>query len=256
MPRLRQALAEGADVNGLGDDWGSGLIHTLEGRTRGEDLAPEPSNGRRSALSVAVQSGHISLIETLLDAGADPNKPDETAEGVPTIYPIIAAACSSSAIHRSDIIRLLLLQGVRINQTDDCGRSALMCAIAAEHLDAIATLIAANAELDVTDLANRTALDYAQATGQPQIIQLLEQAKARQQQATELLQAITQGNSHQVQLLLEAGLNPNAIAEGMSALGQAAAKGYVAIAQQLISAGADIDGRANAFELSPLLYAA
>ena len=131
-----------------------------------------------------------------------------------------------------------------------------MCAIAAEHLDAIATLIAANAELDVTDLANRSALDYAQATGQPQIIQLLEQAKARQQQATELLQAITQGNSLQVQQLLDAGLNPNAIAEGMSALGQAAAKGYVAIAQQLISAGADINGRTNAFELNPLLYAA
>ncbi|MEM9091100.1 MAG: ankyrin repeat domain-containing protein [Cyanobacteria bacterium P01_F01_bin.53] len=243
LPRLVAAIEAGADINGLGTDSETALGKKQE-------------VGQQTALFAAIQAGHISSVETLLDANADANCPANGPANQTEIYPLMVAACALSAIHRSDMIELLISQGARINQTDNWGRTALIHATQSEHSDAIATLVAAQADLNIRDRIGKTALMHAEASQNQPIIQYLQRAQTSQTQAITLLKAITQGDTNQVQRILSHGGNPNAVADGMSALSQAAAKGYLAIAQQLIQAGADLNYRPHATELNPLLYAA
>lgn len=243
LPRLVAAIEAGADINGLGTG-----IETSPGKA--------PVIGQHTALIAAIQAGHISSVEALLDANADANCPAREPENQTEIYPLMVAACALSAIHRSDMIELLILQGARINQTDNWGRTALIHATQSDHSDAIATLVAAQADLEIRDRSGKTALMHAEASQNQPIIQYLQRAQTSQTQAITLLKAITQGDANQVQRILSHGGNPNAVADGMSALSQAAAKGYLAIARQLIQAGADLNYRPHATELNPLLYAA
>nr|WP_202807224.1 ankyrin repeat domain-containing protein [Synechocystis sp. PCC 7509] len=65
----------------------------------------------RTALSVAIQGGYIPVIEALLDAGADPNLPDETDDGLPDTSPLMQAASTFFATNRAAMIHLLLQRG-------------------------------------------------------------------------------------------------------------------------------------------------
>ncbi|MEL6778299.1 MAG: ankyrin repeat domain-containing protein [Cyanobacteria bacterium J06597_16] len=230
LPILRDLIAAGAAVNTVND------------------------NGC-SALSSASRAGRMSILETLLDAQADPNLPEADSQGN-RCYPLMVAARSASSIHRADILELLILQGANIDQADSQGRTAMMHAVEKGHLDAIATLINHNANLLLRDTAGQTALMQAKQHHNREIVQVLQQAEVSQQQAVKLLKAVTFGNLAQVQQLLSAGINPNATADDMSALSQAAAKGYLEIAQCLIAAGAEVDYRSANAALNPLLYAA
>ncbi len=153
--QIQQLIANGVDVNGIG-------------------------SCNRTALSLAIQGGQISVIETLLDAGADPNLPDETDDGLVGNYPLMIAASTFFATNRGDMVRLLIQGGADINQQDAQGNTALMHALGYSDIDVIETLIKAGADLNIKDNQGNTALMMAELGKSTKVANLLKKAGASQ----------------------------------------------------------------------------
>ena len=212
----------------------------------------------RTALSLAIQGGHISVIQALLDAGADPNLADETDDGLADKSPLMEAASTFFATNRGDMVRLLIEHGADLNQQDAEGQTALMRALEFSDMDVIETLIKAGANLDIQDQEGNTVLMMAELSKSTKIVNLLKQAGASQKglKEVELLQAIEQGDIDKVKVLLQENLNLNARISETTMLCRAASEGHHEIAKLLIASGADVNQRASKGHFNPLLYAA
>jgi ankyrin repeat protein len=274
-----------AEIGGIGDrDAEQEMARTLKERSRKQNKAVETlidaamdgnlaqvqqliTNGaqvnaiascNRTPLSLAIQGGHIPIIQALLDAGADPNLADEDDDGRAANSPLMEAASTFFATNRSAMVRLLIERGADLNQQDAEGQTPLMHALSYGDLDVIQALIEAGADLDIPDHEGNTALVRARYGDLTQATTLLLQAGACEQglKEVELLEAVEQGNLDQVRVLLAGNLNVNRRVGGSTALCRAACKGYDEIAKLLIGAGADVDRRADEGYFNPLLYGA
>ncbi|MDX2212680.1 MAG: ankyrin repeat domain-containing protein [Oculatellaceae cyanobacterium bins.114] len=232
LKKVQQLIADGVDVNAI-------------------------ASCNRTALSLAIQGGHIPVIQALLDAGADPNLPDETDDGLVANTPLMEAASTFFAPNRSDMVRLLIQKGANVNQQGAQGQTALMSALAHSDMDVIETLIKAGANLDIRDSNGNTALMQAESGRLTKVASVLRQAGASQQglKEVELFKAVRQGDVEKVKALLQDGVDIN-LRVGGTALCQAAQKGNLEIVKLLIAAGADVDQRASEGYFNPLLYAA
>ena len=210
---------------------------------------------QRTALSVAIEAGHLPVVEMLLEMCADPNVADRV-NGSPVRYPLMVAATEAAESSRGDLLRLLLARGAEVNQVDVMGQTALMGAAERGHVDAMRRLIEANADLDAADLLGQTAMLRARGQGHEGAIALLQSASMDRERAIAFLKAVTQGDLAAVEQWLAAGISANTRVARMSALTQAAAKGEVAIARLLIEAGADVDYRFYETDPTPLFHAA
>lgn len=210
---------------------------------------------QRTALSTAVESGHVPVVEMLLEMCADPNLPD-VANGAPVRYPLMVAATEAAEPVRDELLRLLLASGAKVNQANVMGQTALMGAAEHGHVDAMRRLIEANADLDAQDLLGQTAMLQAKGRGHNGAIALLQEASMARERAIAFLKAVTQGNLTAVEQWLAAGISANTRVARMSGLTQAAARGEVAIAKLLIEAGADINYRFYETDPTPLFHAA
>lgn len=212
----------------------------------------------RTALSLAIQGGHIPVIQALLDAGADPNLPDETDNGLAGNSPLMEAASTFFATNRGDMVRLLIQRGADINQQDADGRTALMLALGYSDIDVIETLIKAGVDLDIQDNEGNTALMMAEFGKSIKVANILKQVGASQKglKEVELLQAVDRGDVDKVKILLQENINVNARIGETTALCRAATEGHHEIAKLLIAAGADVNQRASEGHFNPLLYAA
>lgn len=213
-----------------------------------------PGPKQRTALSVAIESGHIPIVKLLLEMGADVNRAD-LVNGAPVRYPLMVAANDTAESVRDEMMHLLLSRGAQVNQTDALGQTALMTAAEYGHLAAMRRLIDANADIDAADLLGQTALMRAQESGGAAAIALLQAAIVERERAIAFLKAVTEGDLALVKQWLAAGMSPNTQVARMSALTQAAAKGEMAIAQLLIDAGAEIDYRFRKTDPTPLFHA-
>lgn len=104
--------------------------------TSGVDVNSISACGR-TALSLAIQGGYIPVIKALLDAGADPNLPDETDNGLPDTSPLMNAAITFFATNRVAMVNFLIQRGVNVNQQDANGKTALMYAVGHSGVDVI-----------------------------------------------------------------------------------------------------------------------
>ncbi len=99
--------------------------------------------------------GHKAAIQTLLDAGADPNleSEEEFEEGQTALMYI---ASSFFANNRAEVIQLLASHGANPDQQDSEGRTALM--LAGNNTDAVKALLEAGADPDIRDKDGNTAM--------------------------------------------------------------------------------------------------
>ena len=231
LKQVQQLIASGVDVNAV-------------------------SACNRTALSLAIQGGQIPIIEALLDAGGDPNIPDETDDGLAANSPLMEAASTFFATNRGDMVRLLVRRGADVNQQDAEGLTALMHALGYSDIDVMGALIEAGADLDMRDNEGNTALMMATYDQLTKAISILQQAGASQKgiKEVELIEVVEQGDVDRVKILLQENLDVNVCIGERTALCEAAMEGHQEIAKLLVAAGADVNKPRGDF--NPLLDAA
>lgn len=164
LEQVRQLITEGVDVNAI-------------------------AICDKTPLSLAVKNGQISIIEALLDAGADPNLSDQTDDGFAGNSPLMEAVSTDSATNQKEMIHLLIRHGANPNHQNFEGKTVLMVAVECadrmalrghSQMDVIEALIQIGVNLDIRDNEGYTALMAAGVREFAQIVNLLKKAGASQ----------------------------------------------------------------------------
>jgi ankyrin repeat protein len=201
------------------------------------DHGADVNAGENPALNAAVVAGNRAMVEFLLSRGANVNSkslgvedtPLHTAarKGFEAVAKVLLAnkadvnaqnksgwtplMCAASA-NQPEIVKLLLAAGTNPNLKGDRGETALNCAIG-NSPEMFQMLLAAKADPNTIDSSGRTPLSYAAGKDGAKVVKWLLDAKANPNGGTltaPLLAAIHAKDTHSVELLLQAGANPNA----------------------------------------------
>ncbi len=124
-------------------------------------------------LMLAIGEGEIEGIIAELDAGADPNEPNESGKETPL------TAVSTEAKGNVEIAQLLIERGADVNIKNSEGRTALMYAAERNHIDYMNLLLKEGAEVNVQDYQGMTALMYASESVRLNAVELLIKNKAQ-----------------------------------------------------------------------------
>jgi ankyrin repeat protein len=187
-------------------------------------------------LVMAVLGGDIRTVRQALAAGADPNLVIQAGETV-LMYAV-------SRDTSTQMVRMLLARGARVDRTDDAGRTALHHAALAGRRDVAEVLLARGARMDARASTGETPLDFALRISQdPGLVDLLRApagTKGRGQDTGRALAvAAMQGDHRRVWKFVAEGASTIALTE---ALGAAAQRGDVVLGRGLIDAGASPSG--------------
>ena len=141
----------------------------LEHIKRGIDVnSRNPSGG--TALMIAAKRGHLRVIQSLLQSGADPNialnGPDQT-------YRALHSAAQEGY---DQIVGALLDQGAAINAATGHGETALISAAFYGRTSTVQLLLSRGADPDRTAMGKR-ASDWARENGHTTTAQVLEAAQ-------------------------------------------------------------------------------
>ena len=206
-------LQAGGDVD-LPDRHGTAALHWATYRDDAAMVARLTAAGAdvnhanrygATPLSLACVTANPAIVEPLLDVGAYPNL---AAAGEP---PLLTCARTG----RVDTVELLLAHGANPNVTDDWkGQTALMWAVAEDHVAIIDTLVAHGADVNIT-ATGQTALLFAVQLGQEASMRTLLAAGADVSVTSPAKQPLTHvaaaTDHHQLgPTLLEHGVDPNA----------------------------------------------
>ena len=120
---------------------------------KGADARWKNSDGL-SAVLVACQNGHLSIVEMLLDHDNGLLEVAGSIGWTPLFFAVV---------HRqTDIVQSLLSRGANVKATDDYGKTALMVACMNSNLESMRLLLAeGRCDVDARDDAHLTALHYA-----------------------------------------------------------------------------------------------
>jgi ankyrin repeat protein len=213
------------------------------------------------ALRDYARSGDTAAVKALLQAGEDPNPPEYEH----SYAPIQFAAGNGNA----EMTWLLLAAGADPDYRDHNGDRALLWAARNGHLETVKLLLAARSSADSDDDPyGRTPLMEAATYGRTDVVEMLLAARAdphriEQSGDTALHLAARTDDARLVQMLLDAGANPNVFETILfeTPLHQAATWSNPAILQLLLDAGAgtnprDQDGKTPLFQAAELGLAA
>ena len=209
-------------------------------------------NDERTALHWAAREGHTTVMQLLLEKGADVEAKDICGR-----TPLRWAAYSGHAI----VVQLLLEKGADVEARDDNGRTALRLAARAGHEVVVQLLLEKGADVEAKDNSGRTLLGWAAYGGHAAAVQLLLEkgadVEARDKdERTALRLAAKAGHEVVVQLLLEKGADVEAKDKsGRTPLGWAAYSGHATVVQLLLEKGADVKAKDNSGR-TPLGWAA
>jgi ankyrin repeat protein len=153
--KMQTMIADGIDIDAIGPD-------------------------NITALIAAARFGRVQVIQMLLDAGANPNKPGEADDGSIGASPIMEAAGNWMSNDRVQSMDLLLKAGADVNQQTANGLTAMMGAVA--FPDSLRKLLDAGADTHRQNHEGKTALDIAlelkaQMSGFDEAIALLKAAE-------------------------------------------------------------------------------
>ena len=158
-------------------------------------------NGNNS-LIVAIEKGHLDIVNTLLDQGANINH---------KYYNDWTALMYAAQNEHTETINLLLERGADINATDTNGKTALMIATIHKHTKIVKLLLERGADINATDTNGKTALMIS-ALREPEIVTILLDRGANinakdNNGETALMQAMIFGHKNTFRPLLERGSN-------------------------------------------------
>jgi ankyrin repeat protein len=140
-------------------------IQELAGRV---DVNARFGGDGETALHRAAARGHLSTVRLLVDHGANVNAVDE--EGA---TPLLAATYRG----HKDVVAFLLSKGASVNaQEKRHGFTPLIQAVARSNEDLVKILLDHHADVSLRTVDGRTALDWAQASGTPNIVALIRTA--------------------------------------------------------------------------------
>ena len=107
------------------------------------------------------QDESLAMITVLLQAGADVNSRNDRLVGGFSFTALYAASHKGN----KDSVKLLLAQpGVKLDETNDGGDTALMVAAEGGHTEIVEMLLKAGANVNITDIGGETAITRAQKT--------------------------------------------------------------------------------------------
>ena len=143
-------------------------------------------------------------------------------------------------------VRALLKSGIDVNARSGDGSTALLWAVNSNNLEIARALIAAKANLDAANDFGVTPLLHASGTGDAAMVELLlrsgaSPSKAHPEGQTPLLAAARSGSVPTVRHLLARGVDVNHTEsfQSTTALMWAAAEGHIDVVDLLLEAGAD-----------------
>ena len=147
----------------------------------------------------------------------------------------------ASANGHSEVVRLLLDAGAKVNLKTGTGDTALHVASQNGYTETVMLLLDSGAEVNAeTSLYFLTALHLASANGHTEIAKYLLD-KGATLDALALILASANGHTNTVRFLLDSGVNVNANWYKTTALHVASANGHVGIVRILIDSGANVN---------------
>jgi ankyrin repeat protein len=200
-------------------------------------------------MRLASINGNATMIETLLDAGADASAP-LTKDGD---TPLMMAARTGAP----DAVQILLDRGAAIDARETwAGTTALMWAISEHHPEVAATLIDRGAGLEIRSkvvaVANSRGVEGTVPVEAEPDAESVGYANGG---FTPLMFAAREGQIETARRLVEAGADVNTIAaDGKNALGMAIYNGHFELASLLVDSGTDVN-HADAEGFPPLFWA-
>ena len=133
--------------------------------SKGVDVNTRDRDGvHRTPLRWAVQENHLSVIQTLLDNGAEIDAQDEDGD-----TPLIQASGEGWL----EVVRLLLERGADVNFQNHGGSTALILAAAYDNADIVSLLLQHGADRNLKEEDGKTALDFACEYGHEKSAQIL-----------------------------------------------------------------------------------
>ena len=177
-------------------------------------------------LSLACVNGSAAMIELLLKAKADPNTTSPEGETV-----LMTAARTG----RLDAVKVLLAHGAAVNAKENWrGQTPLMWAAAEGHVEVVEALLAAGAEINARSNGGFTPMLFAVREGRAGVVRTLLKAGAS---VNEALQAPARRPNGPA--------GPSRDVVGLSAMGLAVANAHFELAAMLLDAGADANAAAQ-----------
>jgi uncharacterized protein len=133
--------------------------------------SPDEADDRgRTGLQIAAINGNLQIAELLLKAGAHTAPKDMLGN--------TALHYAADRNHLA-IVELLLEAGAAVDPENHNGMTPLMLAASRGSLDIVRALLAKGASVRIADLTGRNAMNWAEDSHRPAVVQAIERAAAK-----------------------------------------------------------------------------
>ena len=194
-------------------------LETIDALIRAGASVASANRYGATPLALACENGNASIVERLLKAGANPNAVGADGE---------TALMTAARTGKAAAVKLLVAHGADVNASETWrGQTALMWAASENNVDAAQVLIEAGADLEARSRGGFTPLLFAVRGGHRETVARLAKAgadftKTLPDGMGPLVLAVVNAHYQLAAQLLDYGADPNAAAQGWTALHQLA----------------------------------